>query len=168
MSSFTLPAFVPGQKSASIPSAEREENRKARIAAYMAQVPEKGIYHLGRLLALAGMAQDLANGASIPVSDLTLNGTKLTMKEGTVISLETLSSWGCLACKSAHGSHKYPSNAVNPSKLATNLFYFNSVTGELFTISSTCWDKYFAVEYGTKFGPVPTTPTPKKGDKGQK
>jgi hypothetical protein len=70
------------------------------------------------------------------------DGHTLPLAADTVLSLATVSVWGCPACRSAHGSGIYPSRAVSAMNLATNKFYYRPSDQRLFTISNSCRKKY--------------------------
>lgn len=130
------------------PSNENKRQREARMDVTLASAEYKVIYEVGRLLSypanadgLTG-AQILASGGSVDVDSLTVNGVVLPMLPGTKLSLGNISVWGCLACGSASGSGRYPSQSVNPDLLKGVEFYYAPATKRLFSFSPTCYDTY--------------------------
>jgi hypothetical protein len=118
------------------------------------------LYVVGQLLAVLvngkTLAQHLLDKAAIPLKDIAIpvddKGTLRTfpLASGYVLSLETIGTWGCPACHSAHGSGVAPSRRQEVAKLESNVFYYNPATRELFTISASCYEKYCAGVVGPK------------------
>jgi len=131
---------------------ESEDKRIARLTAFYAAKENSKFYAVGQLLATAHkgktLAAHLADGAEFAMGTVSINGVSYPLREGFVLSLDTVAkgetAWGCVACRSAHGSGVAPSKAVNVKTLASNQFYYNPATKDLFTVSATCWNKYVA------------------------
>lgn len=137
---------------------ESEDVRIGRIADYFGQKSSKGFLVLGKLLAMVTpngktLAARIAAGESIPLTKLTLNGATIELPAGFVLSMDTVGSgdnpWGCLACRSAHGTGIAPSKRVDIKLLESNKFYFNPETRHLFSVSASCWTKYILAEKAT-------------------
>jgi len=130
---------------------EKKANRLNRMRAFWAHTNNKTLYAVGTLLAMqyadTGMtaADVLVAGGKVEigVAELEVSGRVLPLPEGFSISLANISkTWGCPACRSAHGSGVYPSSAVDSTLLAKTRWYYNPTTQELFTISATCLGDY--------------------------
>jgi hypothetical protein len=156
------------------PSNEGGEDRTTRMQDYFLKSENQTIYSVGKLLAYPADehgttgAELIAQGGSVEIESLEVNGMTLPLSSGFALSLDNLKVWGCLACGSAQGSHRYPSQKVNVNLLAANDFYYNPSTQELFTISPTCWGKYIKALGNAKHFvtvPSPAGHTPKKGKK---
>ena len=72
-----------------------------------------------------------------------------------MLSLRSISLWGCPFCGSAHGSGVGVSRSINVSALEGNQFYYNPLTQQLFTISATCLRKQAGLAERFAEGPAP-------------
>lgn len=133
---------------------ESTDAKKARIAVEMATMGFA--VYLGQLLAARTEdgrtgAQTLKDGGVLDFGSFDFAGIKVA-PENAKISLQAVPEWGCPTCRSVTGSGYAQSNAgVNVDNLAGVNFFLNPRTNRLFTISPSCWDKYFAVEHSSRF-----------------
>lgn len=141
------------QAFASFGQNENRDARTARMRAFWALPVNATIYPAGRVLAVKvdatrTIADVLCSGESIEMDSIVIDGKSLPLSEGFSMSLANLpQTWGCPACRSAHGSAIYPSRGDDnhkpqPRLLEANKFYYNPETRALFTISETCWGDY--------------------------
>lgn len=140
-----------GKGSAGV-SKESEAQRIERMTAFYGDKANKRFLSAGKLLAVRmadgrTVAAHIAGGAEIPLTVVNINGQRLPLADGFVLSLATVQAgdgprWGCIACCSAHGSGCYPSTSVNVKLLESNRFFYNPETRQLFTVSDSCWTKY--------------------------
>jgi hypothetical protein len=116
----------------------RGKDRKSRIARTTGSTGP--LFRIGELLAARDhgpktRAEYLCEGKTIDVK-IYMSGSD---PEGTFrLSLSSINIWGCPFCGSAHGSGVHPSSDLYAPSLATNMFYYNPATRQLFTISKTC------------------------------
>ncbi|SRR6266446_899647 len=156
---------------------ENKADRTRRMKAFWSDVANAIVHPVGQLLAYveAGktLAQHITEGQEIDLTEVSINGKLYPLTEGTKLSLSNVATfWGCPACRSAHGSGVYPSRNVSASHLATNRFFYNPATKQLFTISDSCWQEYvkglgaiknFRVPEVATLTPAPESPAPAKG-----
>ena len=118
----------------------RKESRPARIERTLAGAGP--LLQIGKLLAKTKdgktLAQRLAEGEEIGRDALDFMHP---LPEHFNLSLKSISFWGCPFCGTAHGSGVGVSRSVNVAGLEGNQFYYNPLTQQLFTISTTCLGK---------------------------
>ncbi len=117
-----------------------KESRQARIERTLAGTGP--LWQVGKLLTAVKdgktLAQRLAEGEEIGRNALDFPHE---LPEQFNLSLQSISLWGCPFCGSAHGSGVGVSRSVNIAALEGNQFYYNPLTRQLFTISTTCLRK---------------------------
>jgi hypothetical protein len=128
-------------------TSETEAARRARMTALWSNPNHATLIPIGKFLASeAGgksFAQWLIDGESIELDHVMSEGVRLPLAAGFVMSLKNVTStWGCIACRSAHGSGVKPSKGISLKGLVNNRFYYNPTTQGLVTISDTCWKTY--------------------------
>jgi hypothetical protein len=123
--------------------ADKEQDARAFFAC-----PEnQKITEVGKLLSQKvgnGTLADVlvTTGKSLPLGEkITVKGVDVKLAPGQTLGLESINSWACPFCNSAHGSGKGVSDAVSGKLLATNRFFVDG-NGKLFTISTTCYGDY--------------------------
>lgn len=127
---------------------ERKSVRVARMKAYWQSADNAILYPVGKLLALAVgvgriLADVIASGESIEMESIQVDGKTLPLQPGFSLSLANMpNTWGCPACRSAHGSGTYPSREVSAKGLASNRFFYRPSDRSLFVISDSCWSEY--------------------------
>lgn len=145
LTSFTVNA-VASQSTVTGPSSESKTSRENRMKAFWSAPENARVFTVGKVLATLQdgktLAEWLIEGESIEMASITVNGITLPLQPDFILSLDTLDSWGCPACRSAHGSGAFHSREKDAKLLASNKFYYNPVTRSLFTISTTCWGSY--------------------------
>lgn len=126
---------------------EPREQREVRMKAFWAAAENTILHPVGRLLAQEHdgetLAQMLVDGEVLEMDAVTVDGKELSLQPGFALSLKNVSqTWGCPACRSAHGSGTYPSREVSAKLLASNKFFYRPADRALFAISDTCWTDY--------------------------
>jgi hypothetical protein len=128
---------------------EKLSARIPRMTAYWQDAANAVLYPVGNLLSVSigngrTLADVIASGEEVELGDsIEVEGVKLPLQDGAKLSLANLAqSWGCVACRSAHGSAVYPSREVSVKGLKENKFFYNPATRALFVISDTCWKDY--------------------------
>lgn len=132
------------------PQNNRGGDSVTRMTQFWRQPEHSELFAIGRLLAADDFAVQIANGETVDlgsVLEFEDRNTYLAIAEPSqLLSLNQLIKWACPACLSAHGTGKGTSasrsTVPNPARLATCEFYYSQVSGRLFTISQTCFDKY--------------------------
>jgi hypothetical protein len=157
---------VPSTLGRSFGQNENGDARLARMTAWLAASDNATLVPFGKFLALAHhvdestkqvvtLAEYIFGGGSFSVDSLVIAGTKVKLAEPQEICLDTCATengWGCVACRSAHGSGIYPSKRVDIKGLSENKWYYNPATRRIFTISSTCFRDYVTGLDGGKAG----------------
>lgn len=125
---------------------ETKPNRTKRMQAFWSDAQNKVLYNVGTVLAAIHNGKTLAAillaGDSVELDEITSNGVTLPLIPGFTMSLKNMANWGCPACRSAHGSGVYPSREQHEQKLASNKFFYNPATKQMFTISQSCFGDY--------------------------
>ena len=131
-----------------------KESRQARIERTLSGTGP--VWQVGRLLTRLKdgktLAQRLAEGEEIRRDALDF---RYPLPEQFLLSLGSISLWGCPFCGTAHGSGVGVSRSVNISSLEGNQFYYNPLTQQLFTISATCLRKQAGLAERFTDGPKP-------------
>jgi hypothetical protein len=142
------PVVVASKQGPAFGQNEARADREKRMKAFWASPNNATLYPVGRLLAVMAdkdrsIADVLADGGEIEMDSITVDGKQLPLLPGFKLSIATMpGTWGCPACRSAHGSGVYPSRDVSAKLLASCKFYYNPADKALFTISETCWGDY--------------------------
>jgi len=127
-------------------SKESRSARMNRMRAFWAAPENHELFTIGELLAEKDegrtIAERIVAGEDIPIETISVNGSALPLAAGFRLSLNSISSWACPACHSAHGSGIFPSRDTNTAGLERCKFYYNPRTRCIFTISNTCWRRY--------------------------
>lgn len=125
------------------------ESRVRAMVAYWEDPKNSEFWPIGRLLSApygqGTLASAILAGIEIPaLNSIHVKGRELVLAEPLVLSIATISQWGCIVCKSAHGSGVSPSKERNRNHavLASNVFWYNPQTQRLFTVSDTCYAQY--------------------------
>lgn len=124
---------------------EKQDDRDSRMKAFLNS--EDRFLKVGRLMGKSHNGQVIAeivlDGGSVDLpTSIKLNGQVYPLKPGQTLSLETIDSWGCPACRSQHGTGVRPSPRVNPVALAQVDFYYAPKSQLIFSVSASCWGQY--------------------------
>jgi len=132
---------------------------KTRVQQFLARVGF--IVHIGRILSFAPDKQTrLSAIVARPVGTdnavklgtaLTINKVKFELNGGQALAIHNLGEWGCMTCPghAVHGSgvgssaRGAASKEPNASLLDINEFYYDPAGKRVFSISTTCKDKYW-------------------------
>lgn len=90
------------------------------------------------------LAEYIASGEDVTLTEVNVEGVILPLADGGLtLNLANMpSTWGCPACRSAHGSGTYPSREVSAKLLSNNRFFYRPADRALFVISESCWSEY--------------------------
>jgi hypothetical protein len=138
---------------------EDRKARETRMKGFWADKANACLYPLGALLSVLvkpgqRIADLIADGkGSVTIDSVVLStGQELPVNPPQVLSISTcVHGWGCPACHSAHGSAIYPSRGTEDASgnrvpdadgLASNKWYYNPTSKQVFVISDTCWNAY--------------------------
>lgn len=145
----TLTTSAPSAAIGSTVGGENKEQRESRMAMFFADPTNAHLVPVGKLLALASgqgtktLADLLMAGETLELDTVRIGNRDMPLAPGYTISLDTVAStWGCPACKSAHGTGVGPSPSKSKKGLEANKWFYNPLTLALYTFSASCWDDY--------------------------
>lgn len=141
--------------SASTPSVLGGMSARDRFTAFWTDTSNV-LYPVGQLLATVvsgkSLAQWLIDGEAFGLTHIDIAGTAYPLAEGFSLSLASLDSWHCEACKDVHGVKGWPKKPANVKLLAHNSFYYDPANLSLHVISDTCFGLYVRDILVTKMG----------------
>lgn len=117
------------------------EKNVVRMRRFWSDEKNAVLYSIGKLLQPIAQKMIAREEFTLPEA-IKVSGKNVPLAPGQVLSLSNVSTWGCPACQSAHGTGSKSSPNPNAGYLAQNQFYYNPVTQRVFAISATCFKQY--------------------------